>query len=365
MDDKYMRRALELAERGRGSVSPNPMVGCVIVRDGRIIGEGWHEQYGGLHAERNALKACAEPTAGADMYVTLEPCCHYGKTPPCTEAVIKSGVKRVMIGCLDPNPKVGGGGAEILRKNGIEVICGILEDECRALNKIFMHYITKKLPYVMLKYAMTADGKIAAASGKSKWITGEAARLDVHNDRNAFSSILVGVNTIIKDDPELTCRIEDGHDPARIICDTNLRTPLDSKAVMTAKSVSTMIATCCEDASKQDEYISRGCRIVKLPQKNGGVSLSALMVKLGEIKIDSVIIEGGGEIAWSALNEGIVSYVKCYIAPKLLGGASAKTPVGGQGVDSPDEAFMITDAKLSKIGDDYLIEGGVEKCLPE
>lgn len=365
MDEKYMRRALELAERGRGATNPNPMVGCVIVKDGRIIGEGWHERYGGLHAERNALKACSEPAAGADMYVTLEPCCHYGKTPPCTEAVIESGVKRVIIGCLDPNPKVGGGGAEILRQSGIEVICGVLEDECRALNRIFMHYITKRLPYVMLKYAMTADGKIATASGKSKWITGEAARLDTHKDRNAFSSILVGVNTIIKDDPELTCRIESGHNPARIVCDTNLRTPLDSKVVMTAKSVPTIIATCCIDKLKRDEYISRGCRIVELPQKGSGVSLRTLMAKLGEIKIDSVVIEGGGEIAWSALSEGIVNYVKCYIAPKLFGGVSAKTPVGGAGVDSPGEAFMIADAKVSLIGDDFLIEGGAEKCLPE
>ncbi len=361
MEEKYMRRALKLAAKGRGRTSPNPMVGCVIVKDGRIIGEGYHKKYGGPHAERNALAACSEDTSGADMYVTLEPCCHFGKTPPCADAVIESGIKRVFIGSLDPNPKVGGGGAERLRQNGVEVIVGVFEKECLDLNKIFMRYITSGEPYVMLKYAMTADGKIAAASGKSKWITGEKAREDTHRDRNAYSAILVGVNTVIADDPELTCRAEGGTNPMRIVCDSALMTPLSSKLVSTAKEIPTVIATCSRSEKRAEPYIKAGCRVICAAGRDGRVNLKLLMKKLGELKIDSVIIEGGGEIAWSALRAGIVDYVKCYIAPKIFGGAGAKTPVGGVGVSEPSQAFRISEPKISRLGDDFLIEGEI-KC---
>ncbi len=361
MDEKYMRRALELAAKGRGRTSPNPMVGCVIVKDGRIIGEGYHKKYGGPHAERNALAACSEDPSGADMYVTLEPCCHFGKTPPCADAVIESGIKRVFIGSLDPNPKVGGGGAERLRRNGVETVVGVLEKECLELNKIFMRYITSGEPYVMLKYAMTADGKIAAASGRSKWITGEKAREDTHRDRNAYSAILVGVNTVIADDPELTCRIEGGTNPTRIVCDSTLMTPLDSKLVRTAKEIPTVIATCSGSGKRAEAYTKAGCRVIRAAGRDGQVNLKLLMKKLGELKIDSVIIEGGGEIAWSALRAGIVDHVKCYIAPKIFGGAAAKTPVGGVGVSDPSQAFRISEPKISRLGDDFLIEGDI-KC---
>ena len=364
MDEKYMRRALELAARARGQTSPNPMVGCVIVKDGEIIGEGLHERYGGPHAERNALAACMKPTSGADMYVTLEPCCHHGKTPPCADAVIESGVKRVIIGCLDPNPKVGGMGAEKIRRAGIEVKVGMLEKECRDLNKIFMRYITSGRPYVMLKYAMTADGKIASVSGKSKWITGEKAREDAHRDRNAYSAIMVGVGTVLADDPRLTCRTDGGADPMRIVCDTNLRTPIGAEIVKSARETPTIIATCLADKEKQRPYLEAGCEIIEAPPKYGRVDLNYLMDELGKRRIDSVIVEGGGELAWAALSAGTVDYVKCYIAPKIFGGAGAKTPVGGQGVDGPGGAFMIKNTKISRLGDDFLIEGEI-KCSRE
>lgn len=364
MDEKYMRRALELAAKGRGNTSPNPMVGCVIVKNGVIIGEGYHQKYSGPHAERNALASCVESPKGAEMYVTLEPCCHFGKTPPCVDAVIESGIGKVYIGSLDPNPKVSGKGAEKLRNFGIEVVCGLLEDLCLELNKIFMHYISYNDPYVMLKYAMTADGKIATVTGKSKWITGETAREDTHRDRNAYSAILVGVNTVIADNSELTCRTEGGRNPIRIVCDSNLHTPLESKVVVTAKQTPTIIGTCVGDEHMTEPYVKAGCQIINVPGRDGKVDLKLLMKKLAELEIDSVIIEGGGEIAWSALSSGIVDYIKYYIAPKIFGGADAKTPVGGKGVDKPSNAFGIKNPKISRLGSDFLIEGDVE-CSPE
>ena len=229
-DEKYMRRALELAQRGRGWVSPNPVVGAVIVRDdGTVIGEGWHEKYGDLHAERNALKHCMEPPAGATMYVTLEPCCHHGRQPPCTDAILEAGIRRVVVGSGDPNPMVAGKGIRILREHGVEVTEGVLRDACNAVNEIFFHFIQTNTPYVVMKYAMTLDGKIAAWTGESKWITGEEARAHVHALRGRLFGIMCGVGTVLADDPLLTCRLPGTRDPVRIICDTHLRTPLTSR----------------------------------------------------------------------------------------------------------------------------------------
>ncbi len=358
-DRDYMSLALELAKRGCGHTSPNPMVGCVIVKDNKIIGKGYHRRYGELHAERNALASCTESASGAVMYVTLEPCCHYGKTPPCTEAVIDSGVKKVVIGSHDPNPLVSGKGAEILRSHGIEVVEGVLKDECDRLNRVFFHYIQNKTPYVVMKYAMTMDGKIAAHTGASKWITGEEARKNVHEDRNRYSAIMVGVNTVINDNPSLTCRIENGENPVRIICDTNLRTPPASQVVATAKTVRTIIATAVGDEKRTYPYLKAGCEIMTLPLLGGHIDLNTLMKKLGEIKIDSILLEGGGTLNWAALSNGIVNLVQCYIAPKLLGGANAKTPIGGIGVDTPDDAYMLKNTVIKKIGDDFLLESEV------
>lgn len=358
-DAEYMKEALRLAEKGIGFVNPNPLVGAVIVKDGRIIGKGWHRQYGGLHAERNAFADCTENCEGASIYVTLEPCCHYGKTPPCTEAIIEHKIKRVIIGSADPNPLVAGKGAAILREHGIEVTEGVLRQECDTLNEIFMHFITTVLPFVTMKYAMTADGKIACYTGASQWITGEKARENVQYDRLRHSAIMVGVGTVLADDPSLTCRIEGGRNPIRIICDSHLKTPLDSNIVRTAHEVPTIIVCCCDDSEKIAEYEGFGCRIIKTDEKDGHVDLNQLMSVLGSDKIDSILLEGGGQLNWSALECGIVNKVQTYIAPKIFGGIQAKSPVAGMGVPSPDRAFILSDTKIRQFGNDFLLESRV------
>ncbi len=357
----YMREALKLAEKGMGFVNPNPMVGAVIVKNGEIVGKGFHPKCGELHAERFAFADCDAKgidCVGADMYVTLEPCCHYGKTPPCTEAIIDHKIKRVFIGSSDPNPLVSGKGAKILRENGIEVFEGILKEECDGLNEIFFHYITHGTPFVTMKYAMTMDGKMACHTGLSKWVTGEDARMQVQRDRLKHSAIMVGVGTVIADDPMLNCRIEGGRDPLRVICDTNLRTPLDSNIVLKAKESPTIIAFCSGDP---EPYETFGCQMIKVSKKNEHTDLEELMKILGgEFHIDSVLLEGGGELNWSALNAGIVNKVQAYIAPKIFGGNGAKSPVGGIGTESPDKAFMLENMKIKQIGSDILIESRVK-----
>ena len=360
-DEKYMRMALELALKGRGWVSPNPVVGAVIVRDdGTIIGQGYHERYGELHAERNALKNCMEPPAGATMYVTLEPCCHHGRQPPCTDAILEAGIRRVVVGSGDPNPRVAGGGIRILREHGIEVVEGVLKEECDAVNEIFFHYIQTGRPYVVMKYAMTIDGKIAAYTGLSKWVTGEEARAHVQKLRHELSAIMVGVGTVLADDPMLNCRIPGLTSPVRIICDTHLRTPLDSKVVQTASEIPTIIATCCENERAVLQYTEKGCRVLNVA-KSGDLHLDLqdLVSKIGAEGIDSILLEGGGTLNWSALESGIVNRVMAYVAPKLFGGSSAKTPVEGRGIPDPQEAVRLRDISISRLGEDLLIEGKV------
>lgn len=358
-DLEYMSRALSLAERGCGRVSPNPMVGAVIVKDGRIIGEGWHEQFGGPHAERRALANCTEDPRGATIYVTLEPCCHWGKTPPCTDAILEAGLSRVVIGSSDPNPLVAGKGAAILREHGVQVEEGVLREACDALNVVFFHFISTHQPYGVLKYAMTLDGKLATSTGLSRWITGEAARARVHADRNRYAAILVGVGTVLADDPLLTCRAPGGRDPVRIICDTRLRTPLTAQVVTTAKQTRTILATCCADLTRQQPYRDAGCELLVLPERNGHVDLTALMTALGAQNLDSVLIEGGADIHWSALEQGVVHRVQAYIAPKLFGGLTAKSPVGGPGVPAPDACFRLSAPTITRLGDDLLLESEV------
>lgn len=359
--EEYMMQALELAKKGIGYVNPNPMVGAVIVRNGEIIGRGYHEKCGELHAERNAFAYCDDrgiDCTNADIYVTLEPCCHYGKTPPCTEAIIQHKIKRVFIGSSDPNPLVAGKGAKILRENGIEVNEGILKDECDRINEIFFHYITTKTPYVTMKYAMTMDGKTACHTGQSKWITGESARENVHRDRHRHMAIMVGVGTVIADNPMLTCRIEGGKNPIRIICDTNLKTPINSNIVCTAREIPTIIA-CCKGNTKA--YEDMGCTIIKVSEKDGHINLNELMAVLGrDLKIDSILLEGGGQLNWSALKSGIVNKVQAYIAPKIFGGKNAPTAVSGIGADIPSDCIMLCDREITVMGDDILIESRVK-----
>ncbi|MGN0159016.1 MAG: bifunctional diaminohydroxyphosphoribosylaminopyrimidine deaminase/5-amino-6-(5-phosphoribosylamino)uracil reductase RibD [Brotaphodocola sp.] len=358
-DHDYMRLALQLAENGCGWTSPNPMVGAVIVKNGAIIGQGWHEKYGGPHAERNALASCQTSADGATMYVTLEPCCHYGKQPPCTHAILEAGIKRVVIGSDDPNPLVSGKGIQFLRTHGIEVTEHILKEDCDRLNEVFFHYIQTKHPFVVMKYAMTMDGKIAAYTGASKWITGEISRNHVQKQRHRYSAIMVGVGTVLADDPLLTCRIDNGKNPVRIICDTHLRTPISSQIVRTAKQVPTILATCCSDKDKQLAYENYGCHILCLNEKKGHVDLQQLMQILGQKQIDSILLEGGAALNWSALENGIVQKVQAYIAPKLFGGRTARTPIAGQGVSSPFEAFHLRNSTITCLGEDFLIESEV------
>jgi diaminohydroxyphosphoribosylaminopyrimidine deaminase/5-amino-6-(5-phosphoribosylamino)uracil reductase len=365
VDEHYMRMALDLAEKGRGRAAPNPVVGAVIVgADGSVIGQGCHERYGDLHAERNALKNCREAgksAVGATMYVTLEPCCHHGKQPPCTEAILEAGIRRVVVGSADTNPKVAGGGIRILREHGIEVTEGVLKAACDESNRIFFHYITTGTPYVVMKYAMTLDGKIAAYTGLSKWVTGEEARAHVQKLRHDLTGIMVGIGTVLEDDPLLTCRLPDSKDPVRIVCDTHLRIPLASRIVQTAREVPTILATCSEDPERVARLEEKGCRILQVSHSGDmHLDLRDLMCRLGRENIDSILLEGGGRLNWSALQSGIVNRVMAYISPKLFGGASAMTPVAGQGIPDPAQAFKLENASVTRFGVDFLIEGELQ-----
>ena len=360
MEDRdYMALALSLAERGVGWASPNPMVGAVIVKDGRIIGQGWHEKCGQPHAERNALAACTEPSQGATIYVTLEPCCHYGRQPPCTQAILESGIRRVVVGSGDPNPLVAGKGIALLRQAGIEVTEHVLEEECTKLNQVFFHYIRTRRPYVVMKYAMTMDGKIAAHTGDSKWVTGEEARNHVQQLRHRYTGIMVGVGTVLADDPLLTCRIPGGRSPVRILCDTRLRTPLTAQVVTTARQFPTLLATCCTDKGQHAPYEAAGCQVLVLPERGGHVDLSGLIAAQARRELARVLLEGGGTLNWAALEQGVVQKVLAYIAPKLAGGKEAKTPVEGDGISLMSQAIRLEHSSVTQIGTDFLIESEV------
>ena len=373
-EEQFMKRAIELAKQGVGWTAPNPLVGAVVVKNGRVIGEGYHRKYGELHAERNALAACTEDPAGATLYVTLEPCCHYGKTPPCTEIIIEKKIAKVVIGSRDPNPKVAGKGARILREHGINVVEDYMREACDALNPVFFHYITTKTPYVVLKFAMTLDGKIATRTGASKWITGEAARNHVHQLRGRYAGILAGIGTVLADDPMLNCRIDGAHQPLRIILDSHLRIPMGSRLVRSAKEYPLLIV-CNESTRDREEGTNRiqkleeaGAKVWTLPEKNGHPDLTVLMQRLGEEKIDSVLIEGGGTVNEAVLKAHIVHHVYAYIAPKIFGGEDAKTPVEGSGIRLPQECAKLRLAKITVLLNDMLLEYDVEgetECSPE
>lgn len=365
MDNKqYMRRAIELAKLGIGKVNPNPLVGAVIVKDGQIISEGYHMVYGDLHAERNAFKNLKkkEDAKGAEMYVTLEPCCHRGKQPPCTEAIIEHGISKVYVGSNDPNELVAGKGIQMLRDAGIEVVTEFLKEECDALNPVFFHYITKKTPFVLMKYAMTLDGKIATKTGHSKWISGEGSRERVQHTRNALKGIMVGIGTILNDDPRLTCRMEGGRNPIRIVCDSKLRIPLSSNVVTTAKEIPTIVATVEPHAEynrfwheQKTELEKEGVEVLIVKELDGRLDLQDLMIKLGEKQIDGILLEGGSTLNYAALQAGIVNRIEVYVAPKLFGGAGFYTPVGGEGVELATEAWQCNLLSMEQIEEDILL----------
>ncbi|MGN0261893.1 MAG: bifunctional diaminohydroxyphosphoribosylaminopyrimidine deaminase/5-amino-6-(5-phosphoribosylamino)uracil reductase RibD [Eggerthellaceae bacterium] len=363
----YMRRAIELARTAHGWVNPNPMVGAVVVKDGCVIGEGCHERYGDLHAERNALAACSESPEGATIFVTLEPCSHFGSQPPCADALIEAGIARVVVGSRDPNPLVSGKGNARLREAGIEVIEDFLRDECDRLNAVFFHFITTNTPYVIAKWAMTADGRIAAHTGDSRWVSNELSRTQVHEMRHDCMAIMVGIGTVLADDPLLTARRDEpSRQPLRVVCDSMLSIPLHSQLVQSAAECGLLVATAAdlegEAASKVEALFEAGAEVVSLPDGKGRVDLPALMRELGARKIDSVLLEGGSTLNWAAFSQGLVSEAVVYLAPKVVGGSSSPAPVGGAGFDLMSQAAVLGSPAVELVGDDvkitYKMDGG-------
>ena len=375
-DIEYMQRAIALAKKGAGFVNPNPMVGCVVVKDNEVITEGYHEYYGGLHAERNALTNSTADCKDATLYVTLEPCCHYGKTPPCTEIIIEKGIKKVVVGLLDPNPLVAGKGIKILEDAGIEVITGVEVEKIKDLNKVFLKYIKTKRPYVLLKTAMTLDGKIASYTGDSKWITNEKSRKLVHKLRSEMMGIVAGIGTVKADNPMLNCRLEvqqptansqqpNIHQPIRIIIDTKASISLESNIVKTANEYKTILAigqqsTVDSQQTKIDELKSLNVDILYCEEKDGHVDINDLMIKLGQKGIDSILLEGGATLNAAFLEAGCVDEVYAFIAPKIIGGEHSKSPVGGQGIELMKDAIMLKDIKIETFDNDILIKGKIK-----
>jgi diaminohydroxyphosphoribosylaminopyrimidine deaminase/5-amino-6-(5-phosphoribosylamino)uracil reductase len=359
---QYMQRAFELAKKGIGRVNPNPLVGAVIVRGDKIIGEGYHEFFGGPHAEVNAFRSATESAEGATMYVTLEPCSHYGKTPPCAEAIVKNKIAKVVIGMLDPNALVAGKGVKLLEDNGIEVEYGYLCEELSQMNRVFLKFIQSKLPYVVMKTAMTLDGKIASKTGDSRWVSNEKSRAYVHQLRNELAGIMVGVDTVIADDPILTTRLEneEGRNPVRIVVDSSARIPLESKILNTADQAKTIVAvTEKADSIKIAEIQELGNAVLIVKSSNGKVDLTDLMVRLGENGIDGILLEGGATLNFSALEAGIVDEVMSFIAPKIIGGVNSKSPVGGEGIEFMKNAIELENIKIDQLGNDLMLTGKI------
>lgn len=358
-DEEYMQLAISLAKQGSPFTAPNPLVGAVIVKDDEVIGRGFHARYGELHAERRALQNCSElgnnPT-GAALYVTLEPCCHTGKQPPCTEAIIDAGISKVIVGSSDPNPLVAGKGISQLRQAGITVIEGLLEAKCNAVNKIFFHYITNGLPYMVCKYAMTLDGNIATGTGDSKWISGKEALEFVHTLRSTYTAIMVGSGTVLADDPLLTSH-GGVKDPIRIVCDSRLRTPLTAQLVRTAHQYKTIIATVPQEKDLQEKIQKleqAGCSVWILPETNGHLDLKALLKKAAREKIDSIFVEGGAGLHTSLLAERLVQKLIVIVAPKLCG--AGKQPVLNLGINKIKDALYCGTPLVRQYGSDIIIE---------
>lgn len=355
-----MRRALELAARARGRTSPNPMVGAVLVKDGAVVGEGFHAFAGGDHAELAALREAESAAAGATLYVNLEPCCHFGRTPPCVDRIVQAGVQRVVAACEDPNPAVGGKGFAALRSAGVTVEVGALRDEAARLNEAFFAFIRTGRPFVILKAAASLDGKIATQTGDSRWITGESARQHVHHLRNEVDAVLVGIGTVLRDDPMLTTRLgtPDQRDPTRVIVDNLARLPLRAQVVNRASTAPTVLAVSeMAPRARLDALEREGVQVLMVPGSPRRVALTGLMEALGKMGFLSVMIEGGAEINASALQEGIVDKLLLFLAPILIGGKATPTAVGGEGIATLREAKRLRDVRVERFGEDILIEG--------
>lgn len=361
-DEKYMRLAMQLAGNAIGRTSPNPLVGAVIVKDNRVVGCGWHRKAGTPHAEVHALNQAGELAQGADVYVTLEPCAHYGKTPPCAKALVEAKVKNVYGGLLDVNPKVAGKGFKILEDAGIHVEYGFLQDELRKQNEVFFKWIEHKKPFVVLKAAMTLDGKIATATGQSKWITNETSRAYGYKLRDIYDGIMVGINTVIEDNPMLTARVDGGKNPIRIVVDSSLRIDINANVVQD-KSAKTIVAT--TDKADKDKILKLQAQdvdvIVVDKDKNDKVDIEKLLDILGQQNICSILVEGGATLSGSFVARKLVDKVYFFIAPKIVGGKEAKTPVAGTGILNLQEALALKDIQIEKLEEDILIIGRVDK----
>lgn len=361
-DEKYMRLAMQLAGNAIGRTSPNPLVGAVIVKDNRVVGCGWHRKAGTPHAEVHALNQAGELAQGADVYVTLEPCAHYGKTPPCAKALVKAKVKNVYGGLLDVNPKVAGKGFKILEDAGIHVEYGFLQDELRKQNEVFFKWIEHKKPFIVLKAAMTLDGKIATATGQSKWITNETSRAYGYKLRDIYDGIMVGINTVIEDNPMLTARVDGGKNPIRIVVDSSLRIDINANVVQD-KSAKTIVAT--TDKADKDKILKLQAQdvdvIVVDKDKNDKVDIEKLLDILGQQNICSILVEGGATLSGSFVAKKLVDKVYFFIAPKIIGGKEAKTPVAGTGILNLQEALALKDIQIEKLEEDVLIIGRVDK----
>lgn len=367
LDRKYMARALQLALRGAGHTRPNPMVGAVLVEDGRIIGEGWHKQYGGPHAEVNAFASATEDPEGATLYVSLEPCSHYGKTPPCADLIIRKKVARVVAALEDPNPLVSGRGFRKLRANGIRVTVGVLAEEARHINDVFLTYVTRKRPFILYKAAMSLDGKIACHTGESQWISSEKSREEVQRLRGILSGIMVGAGTVIADNPRLTCRMEEYENPARIIVDGKLRVPLESR-IFHEPGRNIILTTSEASPEKKKALENLGVELIEADSEEPGkVDLKSAMLALGIKGIDGILLEGGPTLAASALEAGIIDAVRFYIAQKIIGGREAPSPFAGTGAAHMNEVVPLTDAVYGTSGDDLWIQAYIqrEKKEPE
>ncbi len=352
-DIHYMSLALSLAEKGRGKVSPNPFVGAVVVRDDTVIGQGYHQKAGDDHAEVIALREAGKIARGATMYVNMEPCCHYGKTPPCTDAICESGIRRVVMAGIDENPRVCGLGIGYLRKNHVETSVGVLEDRSRKLNEVYLKYIKTGVPFVTLKLAVTLDGRIADSERKSSWITGPETRKRVHLWRAWSDAVMVGVGTVLADDSMLTVRDVDGSDPLRVIVDSRLQIPLDSNVFADDNVI---IATSdTVDKARLNSFEQTGVEVWKLYSENGWVSISALLSKLGEREITSVLCEGGSILATALLKERLIDKVVFTIAPKILG--SGIQAIGDIGIKHIQDAIILKEIEIEKIGDDVIVSG--------
>ncbi len=359
-DDRYMWMALDLARQGRGRTNPNPMVGAVIVQGTEVVGSGYHKAAGTAHAEIIALEKAGEKAAGATLFINLEPCNHHGRTGPCTEAIIKAGIGRVVIAMQDPNPRVSGRGTARLQEAGIKVREGVLEQKARHLNETYIKYITAKLPYVSVKVAMSLDGKIATPSGESHWITGEKARQFVHRLRDHTDVIMVGIETVIKDNPRLTTRLESGagHDPVRVIVDSSARLSLDAKVIESGSTAKTILAVTAKAPKDKCRALkAKGVEVMELPEDSGRVDLKALMKELAARELSAVLVEGGGTLNYSMLEQGLIDKLFIFVAPLIIGGKESPTAFSGSGIPALERAWAVEDVELKQFDRDLLVIG--------